>query len=80
MLNRRFVTIYGIVGLVVMAVLLVLVWFKLVPTEYYLPIFLLAFVIWATRLVMRVIVARRERRESESEAETLPPKTETHEP
>ena len=67
MLNRKFVTVFGVVGLVVMAVLLVLVWFKLVPTEYYLPLFFVAFVIWAGRLIMRVMLARKERRESGNE-------------
>ncbi len=66
MLTRRFVTIYGVVGLIVMAVLLVLVWLRAVPTEYYLPLFLVAFVIWAGRLVMRVMLTRRERREAEA--------------
>ena len=77
MLSRRFVTIYGVVGLVVMAVLLVLVWLRLVPTEYYLPLFVVAFIIWATRLVMRVMLAKKERRESEGNNETLKPKPET---
>ncbi len=78
MLNRTFVTIYGIIGLVVIAVLLVLVWFRLVPTSYYLPLFLVALVIWAGRLVMRVILSRRERRESAGTAEAEPSKTGLH--
>ena len=76
MLNRRFVNVYGVIGLIVMAVLLVLVWFRLVPTEFYLPLFLVAFVIWAARLIMRVILARRERRESEAGGGTQDPNPE----
>lgn len=63
MLTRKFLNIYGIIGVAVMAVMLILVIFSLVPTSYFLPLFLIAFAIWASRLVMRVILARRERRE-----------------
>ena len=66
MLNRRFVTMFGIFGLIVMTALLVVVWFRLVPTDYYVPLFAFAFVIWATRLTMRVMLARKERRELDS--------------
>jgi ABC-type Fe3+-siderophore transport system permease subunit len=62
-LTRKFLNIYGIIGVAVMAVMLILVIFSLVPTSYFLPLFLIAFAIWASRLVMRVILARRERRE-----------------
>ena len=64
MLTRKFLNIYGIIGVAVMAVMLILVIFRLVPTSYFLPLFLIAFAIWASRLVMRVILARKERREA----------------
>jgi len=63
-LTRKFLNVYGIVGVVVMAVMLILVVFKLVPTSYFLPLFLGAFAIWGSRLVMRVILARKEHREA----------------
>jgi ABC-type Fe3+-siderophore transport system permease subunit len=62
-LTRKFLNIYGIIGVAVMAVMLILVIFKLVPTSWYLPLFAVAFAIWASRLVMRVILAGKERRE-----------------
>ena len=80
LLNRRFVTIYGIAGLGVMAVLLVLLWMKLIPTEYYVPIFVVAFIIWSTRLVLRVMLARKERRESEGDPGNVNPKPEVRNP
>ena len=70
MLTRKFLNIYGIVGVAVMAVMLILVIFKLVPTSYFLPLFLIAFAIWASRLVMRVILARKERREAPDDTQT----------
>ena len=63
MLTRKFLNIYGIIGVGIMVVLLVLVWFKLVPSSYYLTLFSIALAIWISRLVMRVIVVRRERME-----------------
>jgi FtsH-binding integral membrane protein len=72
-LTRRFLNVYGVVGIAFMAVLLVLVWFKLVPTSYHIPLFILAFVIWASRLVLRVIVARRERKEEAAGSSTPVP-------
>lgn len=68
MLTRKFLTIYGIVGIAVMAVLLVLVAFRLVPTSYFLPLFLVAFAIWASRLVLRMVISRRERNEAAGES------------
>lgn len=69
MLTRKFLTIYGIIGVAIMAVMLILVVFKLVPTSYFLPLFLIAFAIWASRLVMRVILARKERREASGDTQ-----------
>jgi len=75
MLTRRFVTAFGIVGLVVMAVLLVVMWFRWVPTRFYIPLFFLAFVIWASRLVMRVLLARKERREAGKDLQSRDPES-----
>ena len=70
MLTRQFLNIYGIIGVAVMAVMLILVVFRFVPTSYFLPLFLIAFAIWASRLVMRVILAKRERRESADDTQS----------
>jgi hypothetical protein len=68
-LTRKFLNIYGIIGVAVMAVMLILVIFKLVPTSYFLPLFLIAFAIWASRLLMRVILVRKERRETSGDTQ-----------
>ena len=73
MLTRKFLNIYGIIGVAVMAVMLILVIFKLVPTSNFLPLFLIAFAIWASRLVMRVILARKERREATGDTQITDP-------
>jgi FlaA1/EpsC-like NDP-sugar epimerase len=72
-LTRKFLNIYGIIGVVVMAVMLILVIFELVPTSSFLPLFFVAFAIWASRLMMRVILARKERREASDDTQTPNP-------
>jgi hypothetical protein len=64
MLTRKFLNMYGLVGLFVMLVLFVLVVFKIVPPDWYLPLFILAFIIWASRIDMRFILKRREKEEA----------------
>jgi len=80
MINPRFVSIYGFVGLLVMLVLLGLVFFRQVPDTYYLPFCIIAVVLFAGRMILRVLVARQERQakrldqseEKVSEAEQQP--------
>jgi len=67
MLTRRFLTIHGIIGIVVMGIALLLIWLDLVPSEYYLLLFITAFIIWMSRLAMRVMLVRKERREAANE-------------
>ena len=63
MLTRKFLTVYGIVGVTIMSVMFVVVVFKLVPTSWFLPLFVAAFVIWGSRLVLRLLVVKKEQRE-----------------
>ena len=69
MLTRKFLNVYGIVGVVVMAAMLLLIWFKLVPPSYYIPLFSVALVLWISRLVMRVLLVRKEKREASVESQ-----------
>jgi len=62
MLNPRIVTIYGYASIFSMLVLLVLVWFKLVPESMYLPVFLIAAALFAIRIVLRIMLLRQERK------------------
>lgn len=73
MLTRRFLNIYGIIGIIVMTALLFLVLFRVIPELYYLPVFAVAFVIWVSRMAMRVLIVRRERRAAERDVS--PPAT-----
>ena len=62
MLTKKFLSIYGFVGIALMAVLLLLIWFKLVPQEYHTPLFVFAMLIWVSRLVLRYFLYRKERK------------------
>lgn len=61
MLTQRFVTIYGIVGLLVMVILLALIGFKQVPESLSIPFFGIAIVLFIGRLVLRYLLIRKER-------------------
>jgi len=61
MLTRKFVNIYGVVGISVMAVLLLAIYLKLVPQSMYLPLFVLSAAIFLGRVVLRMLLVRKER-------------------
>jgi hypothetical protein len=65
LLTRKFLTVYGIVGVTIMSVMFVVVVFKLVPTSWFLPLFVAAFIIWGSRLVLRLLVLKKEQHEVE---------------
>jgi hypothetical protein len=72
-LTRKFLTVYGIVGVVIMTILFVLVVFRLVPTSWFLPLFIIAFTIWGSRLILRLFVLKKEQREAEGSGEEATP-------
>jgi hypothetical protein len=63
-ITSRAVTIYGFISITVMLVLLVLIWFRLVPETYYWPFFTIAALLFIARIVLRVTAARNERHSS----------------
>ncbi len=69
MITRKIVTMYGIVGIALMAVLLSLVWLEVVPRSMYVPLFLISAAIFLGRVVLRIMVARQERSSSQSTPE-----------
>ena len=73
MINARFVAIYGLVGLLLMLILLGLIFFKQVPQSYYLPFSIVAFLLFAGRIVLRVLLARQQRQAKESPTSSTPP-------
>ncbi len=50
-----------------MLVLLVLVWFEVVPKSLYIPLFLVAVALFGGRLVLRVLLVRQLRRKNEEQ-------------
>ena len=86
MLTRKFLTIYGIVGVTIMSLMFIVVVFKLVPTSWFLPLFIAAFVIWGSRLILRLMVLKREQRETagakggEGSQQALPKEEEVKKP
>jgi len=64
LITSRAVTIYGFVSITVMLILLVLIWFRLVPETYYWPFFIIAALLFVTRIVLRLMAEKSERRSS----------------
>ena len=62
-INSRFVTIYGFVSIAVLLLLLVLVWLHLADSSLHTPILLFAALLVVSRILLRIIVNRRTRRE-----------------
>jgi membrane protein implicated in regulation of membrane protease activity len=60
-LQERTATQFGIAAIGVMAVLFVLVFFRLVPPAWEIPLFIFAVALFAVRLVLRSVLARRKR-------------------
>jgi len=50
-----------------MLILLILIWFRLVPETYYWPFFIIAALLFLTRVVLRFKAARDEKRISISD-------------
>lgn len=63
MITPRWVNIYGYVFLAIVLVLLVLVWFQLVPASMYVPLFLVALVLYMIRITLRLLLERQRRLE-----------------
>jgi hypothetical protein len=63
MISAKTVNIYGFVSIAVMAVLLALIVFEQVSRSMYLPFFIIAAVLFAIRIVLRVLLARQKRKE-----------------
>ena len=62
MLTSRFVAAYGWVSLAIMAALLALMWLKVIPESLYLPMFIIAIVLFSGRLILRIMEIRQQRR------------------
>ena len=61
MFTQRSATIAGFAIVAAMAVLLLLVWLKLVPEGWYLFIFLFALLLFLIRITLQLVIARQRR-------------------
>ncbi|MCZ6775641.1 MAG: hypothetical protein O7D34_04185 [Ignavibacteria bacterium] len=67
LITHKAVNTYGYISISVMLVLLVLVWFEVVPKSLYIPLFLVAAALFGGRLVLRVLLVRQLRRKNEEQ-------------
>jgi hypothetical protein len=65
MINQRTVALYGWISLGILLVLLVLVWTDLVGPEMRIPVLILAGILVASRVVMRILAARGHAQKTE---------------
>jgi hypothetical protein len=73
MLTERTSTQFGIAAVVLMGILLVVVGFRLVPASWDIPLFVAAMVLFSLRLILRTIIARRNRQQSAPTGPADPP-------
>jgi hypothetical protein len=66
-MGTKIVTIYGFASIGVMLVMLTLMWFKIVPQSYYLPFFFIALALLISRIILRLIMTRQEKRSRATE-------------
>ncbi len=59
MINERFLTLYGVVSIALMVLLLLLVWLRVIPSEYNIAAFMVVLLLFIGRIVLRIVVARR---------------------
>ncbi|HXF99572.1 MAG TPA: hypothetical protein VNL69_02250 [Bacteroidota bacterium] len=60
----------GYISITIMMAMLLLLWFKIVPEWLTLPFFLVALVLFVTRVVLRVRLIRKEREELRAKHKT----------
>ena len=62
MLNPRTVNAYGYVAIGAMTLMLVLIVARVVPPRMYTPLFYVAAALFAVRIVLRVVLARQQKK------------------
>lgn len=60
-LTAKSVNTLGFVGIAIMLMLLALLWFRVVPESWTIPFFIVALSLFLTRLVLRVLLIRKEK-------------------
>jgi hypothetical protein len=62
-MSTKIVTLYSYVSIGAMLAMLFLMWFRIVPRSYYLPFFFAALALMISRVILRLIVRRQQKRE-----------------
>jgi Flp pilus assembly protein TadB len=65
MINPRAVNVYGFIAIGAMTLMLVLVVAKVVPPRMYSALFYTAAALFAVRIILRIALARQQRKEAE---------------
>ncbi|MER3524067.1 MAG: hypothetical protein C4326_08355 [Ignavibacteria bacterium] len=61
-LDQRTVNNLGYISITIMMAMLVLLWFRIVPDSFAVPFFVLALLLFLSRIVLRVTLFRQERK------------------
>ncbi len=61
-ITPKFVAISGLVSVLIMTIAFGLTLFKLAPEEYIVPLFIVAFLAFAVRIVTRILFKRQQKR------------------
>lgn len=61
MLSTKTINIIGYISLAIMLVLLLLLWFRIVPESYAIPFAIIAGALFLMRFALRILVMRRLR-------------------
>lgn len=62
MITQKTVNVFGFLSIAVMIIMLILIWRQMVPVSYYMPMFIFALALFIIRIVMRVMLTRRQKR------------------
>ena len=62
MLTAKFVELYGWVSLAIMAIVLGLMWIRVIPESLYLVMFIMATCLFLGRIVLRLALVRQDRK------------------
>ncbi len=73
MISAKTVSIAGVISILIMAVLLALIVFEQVPRSLYVPFFIIAAVLFVIRIVLRILLARQQRKERAATPPAEPP-------
>jgi Flp pilus assembly protein TadB len=69
MITTRTVNTYGYFSIAIMLIFLALIYFQIVDRSLYIPLFVVAALLFAGRITLRIIVMRNERSREKKESD-----------